>query len=95
MQFIWEALDYTPDLKAVDPSYMNMLRAIFVCFDYIFEYDKDKPKYKDISDEYLSHHLSSAIRVRSMEMVLDTLSACHQNIPDELKADFNESLSSA
>lgn len=46
MQFIWEALDYTPDLKAVDPSYMNMLRAIFVCFDYISGYDK--PKYKDI-----------------------------------------------
>ena len=93
MQFIWEALDYTLDLKAVDPSYMNMLRAIFVCFDYISGYDK--PKYKDISDECLSHHLSSAIRVRSMEMVLDTLFACHQNIPDELKPDFNESLSSA
>lgn len=93
MQFIWEALDYTPDLKAVDPSYMNMLRAIFVGFDYISGYDK--PKYKDISDECLAHHLSSAIRVRSMEMVLDILSACHQNIPDELKADFNESLSSA
>lgn len=93
MQFVWETLDYTPELKAVDPAYMNLLRNMFTCFDYISGYEK--PKYSNMEDDCLSYQLSSAIRINTFETVLDTLSACHKNVPDELREDFGSCLRSA
>lgn len=87
MQYIWETLGCTPDLKTVDPAYMWFLKNLFRFFDYISGYSKQQ--FNTLDDNCLNVNMSSMWRVRCMEMALDTFSAKAKEIPNVLMDDYN------
>lgn len=86
MQYIWETLDHTLELKLVDPAFMWFLKNLFRCFDYIAGYNL--LRYKKLDDACLFTNMKSVWRVKAMENVFETLSKKSSQIPSEIKTDY-------
>lgn len=90
-QFIWEQLDNTSNLKAVDPSFINFMSNLFTCLDYISGFDKQQ--YSTINDDCLNHNFASCVRAKSIYNVFDVFS--NKTVPDKLKEDYGICLKTA
>jgi hypothetical protein len=87
MQYIWEILEYTQELKNVDPAYMCFLKNLFKFFDYISGCEKQQ--FDRLDDNCLRSNMSSTWRVKAMENVFDTLASKSKYIPEAIREDYN------
>ena len=87
MQYIWETLGYTQDLKTVDPAYMWFLKNMFRFFDYVSGHRKQQ--FDKLDDNCLLANMSSSWRVRAMENVFDTFASKSEAIPNTIREDYN------
>lgn len=87
MQYIWEMLGHTQELKSVDPAYMCFLKNLFRCLDYIAGYDKQR--FDKLDDGCLVANMKSVYRVEAMVNVFDVLSKQSSQIPLEIRVDYN------
>lgn len=87
MQYIWETLGYTQELKAVDPAYMWFMKNLFRFLDYVSGYKK--LQFNRLDDKCLLANMSSTWRVMAMENVFDTFASKSKNIPDVIREDYN------
>lgn len=87
MQFIWETLGNTKELKLVDPAFMWLLKNLFRSFDYLSGYNY--LRYDRLDDDCLLTNMQSAWRILAMEGFLDTLSKKTSQIPAEIKSDYD------
>lgn len=87
MQYIWETLGNTKELKLVDPAYMWLLKNLFRCFDYLSGYNSQK--YDRLDDDCLLSNMQSTWRILAMEDFFDTLSKKTSQIPAEIKPDYD------
>lgn len=86
MQYIWEILGRTQELKTVDTAYMWLLKNIFRCFDFISGYAKQR--FEKLDEGCLLANSTSACRVNALENVFDVFSANVGNIPNAIKNDY-------
>lgn len=87
MQYIWETLDRTKELKMVDPAYICFLKNLFRFFDYVAGCHRQQ--HTKLDDCCLSANTSSPSRVLAMERVFDTFAAKADKIPNDIKNDYN------
>ncbi len=87
MQYIWETLNYTQDLKTVDPAYMWFLKNLFRFLDYVSGFKKSQ--FNKLDDNCLIVNMSSTWRVIAIENVFDTFASKSNNIPDAIREDYN------
>ena len=86
MQYIWETLGRTQELKSVDPAYMCFLKNLFRCFDYLAGYDKQR--FGKLDDGCLVANMKSAYRVKALVNVFDIFSGQTSQIPYEIEGDY-------
>ena len=91
MQYIWESLDHTPELKRIDPAFMFFLKNLFSCFDYLAGFNKQR--FNNLDDDCLLANMASAWRVKVMENVFDTFSKKASQLPYEIKNDYKDLIS--
>lgn len=84
MQYIWETLNCTPNLKEVDPAFIWLLKNLFRFFDYIT--GNKKQRFDNLTDDCLIANLSITTNVDNMEKVLDTFSGKVSTIPSEIES---------
>lgn len=87
MQFIWETLGHTQELKAVDPAYMWFIKNMFRFFDYVSGYKKQQ--FDRLDDNCLKANMSSTWRVLAMESVFETFALKSKDIPNAIREDYN------
>lgn len=87
MQYIWETLGNTKELKLVDPAYMWLLKNLFRCFDYLSGFNCQR--YARLDDDCLLSNMQSTWRILAMENFFDTLSKKTSQIPAEIKSDYD------
>lgn len=93
MQFVWETLNRTSNLKDVDPSYMWLLKNLFRTLDYVSGYGKQR--FPNLDDNCINANMGSPSRIKAMEDILDILSSKSNLIPDEIKEEYNTLISEA
>ena len=90
MQYVWDTLNRTTELKKVDPAYMNIIKNIYRAFDYISgEY---KQRFDKLDDNCLVHNMSNIWKIKAFENVFDTFATKASAIPAILKAEYNEKI---
>lgn len=87
MQYVWEILGRTRELKLVDPAYMCFLKNLFRFFDYVAGCPKQQ--YDKLDNHCLLANTSSRWRVRAMKNVFDTLAAEADKIPMAIRDDYD------
>ena len=90
MQFVWEVLGHTTELKLVDPAFMNILLTLFRAFDYIS--GNDKQQYTQLDDACLEHNMQSISKIKALENVLDVFSSTLSLIPQQILGEYTGSL---
>ena len=86
MQYVWECLDHTSELKKVDPAYMWLIKNLFRCFDYLSGYKKQR--YEKLNDECMLANISFPSKVKALVSAFDTLASSHHMIPQEINEDY-------
>ncbi|MDD4777506.1 MAG: DUF262 domain-containing protein [Fermentimonas sp.] len=93
IQFIWEALDYTEELKVIDSAYMNFFKHLFRTFDYIS--GRQRPQFKELDDEFIDSNMANSRRIEAMKFVFDTLVDGKDKIPEKLRNDYKSLIKEA
>ena len=93
MQFVWETLNRTSNLKEVDPSYMWLLKNLFRTLDYVSGYGKQR--FPNLDDNCINANMGSPSRIKAMEDILDILSSKSSSIPAEIKEEYKTLISEA
>lgn len=90
MQYVWDTLDRTTELKKVDPAYMSIIKNIYRAFDYIS--GDTKQRFNKLDDDCLVHNMSNSWKIKAFENVFDIFATKTSAIPEKLKKEYNEKI---
>lgn len=91
MQYVWDILGHTDNLRAIDPAYAAVLKAVFRMIDCAC--GLCKTKYAELDDDCL-RAVGDMRRARALEGVLDTFAASTASLPTTIKAIYDECVKS-
>ncbi len=104
MQYVWELLDKTEDLKSVDPAFINLLQYLLRGLDFIVgdcepeqknESEPARHKFPRLDDSRLKAKLSSGAKIKALDVFMDTMAAGASSLPEKIKKGYKNDITSA